>query len=77
MAVLWALIVLTSVCAIGAGAQAVRLLTACGQIVKQGELRLATEQAEHQRAEQQVEAQKILLEQAGAWMRAQRPAPTQ
>jgi hypothetical protein len=77
MTLLWALIVMTGVCAIGAGAQAVRLLTACGQIVKQGELRLAAEQAEHQRAEQQIEAQKILLEQAGAWMRAHRPEPTQ
>jgi PP-loop superfamily ATP-utilizing enzyme len=76
MILLWSCMAVAALCMVLAGAQAVRLLTACGQSVTRGELRLAAEQAEHQRAEQQIEAQKILLGQAGAWMRAHRPEPT-
>ena len=80
MILLWALIVAAELATIAAGAQAVHLLRKRDSRISWLQTQIDTEKAASASTQKQLDAQKILLQQAEAWLDAERaklnpPAP--
>jgi hypothetical protein len=70
VALLWAFVAASAFCIAMAGAQAVRMLRDCDGNVVRLTGQIVTVEAAVARAQQQIEAQRVLLLEAEAWMRA-------
>ena len=75
MLLLWSLVVAAAICITLAGAQAVWLLRGCDSNVVRLTNQIVTVEATVARAQQQIEAQRLLLLETEAWMKARQPPP--
>jgi hypothetical protein len=73
MGLLWSLVAAAMLCTTAAGWQAVRLVRECEAVGLRADGQVAVLTAERDQALRQIEAQKILLAQAKAWMEANKP----